>query len=138
MSCRQRRHPSLPSRVDVVLSFVVPYRRPCVAGAFVLSPFPFVDVRRHERRNVSRTWSFFSISEFLALEVSSTRSFLHLEFLQLGVSCTWSLFSISEFLALGVSPTWSFFSSWPCCYCLVERMGGREKVNPPPWNTVSC
>ena len=26
----------------------------------------------------------------------------------------------------------------PCCYCLVERMGGREKVNPPPWNTVSC
>jgi hypothetical protein len=25
----------------------------------------------------------------------------------------------------------------PGWYCLVERMGGREKVNPPPWNSFS-
>jgi len=24
------------------------------------------------------------------------------------------------------------------CYGLVERMGGRGRVNPPPWNTFSC
>jgi hypothetical protein len=25
-----------------------------------------------------------------------------------------------------------------CCYCLVERMWGRERVNPPLWDTFSC
>jgi len=25
-----------------------------------------------------------------------------------------------------------------CCYYLVERMGGRRRVNPLPWNTFSC